>query len=107
MSLQITRGDSQAFSISVVDQNGNTYKLQEGDVAKFTVKAAARASEPVIMEKTMNCSSGFNFKLTAQDTSVPTGCYVYDVELRTANGDVCTVVKPSTIEILPEVTSHD
>ena len=55
----------------------------------------------------MTCETGAAFRLTEQDTALDYGTYRYDVELRTAAGDVLTVVKPDKLEITPEVTTHD
>ena len=86
--------------------NGSAYELQDGDTLTFTVKKTARPGEPVMVQKVMDAETGTTFRLEESETTVPCGTYVYDVELRTVAGSVCTVVKPDKLRIAPEVTTH-
>lgn len=104
--ISITRGDTPSFNIALTDAEGFAYKLQDGDVLTFTVKASTKVTEPVLIQKQMTAETGASFRLDESDTSLAYGTYRYDVELRTATGDVLTVVKPDKLEITAEVTTH-
>lgn len=104
--ISITRGDTPTFNVSLTDAEGEAYELQSGDVLTFTVKASTKVSDPVLIQKEMNSATGASFRLTEDDTALDYGTYRYDVELRTAGGDVMTVVKPDKLEITAEVTTH-
>ena len=107
MGIKVTRGDTPTYNVKLADASGEPYELQEGDALTFTVKASTKVSDPVLVQKVMTSETGPSFRLTEQDTALDYGTYRYDVELRTAAGDVLTVVKPDKLEITAEVTTHD
>ena len=106
MGISITRGDTPSFSIEILDTAGRPYELQEGDTLTFSVKRSTKVTDPILLQKTMDASTGPRFHLTQMDTSLAYGSYVYDVELSTADGDVCTVIKPDSLTVTAEVTTH-
>lgn len=104
--IEVTRGDTPSLHVNLRNPDGSAYELQDGDALTFTVKKAARPGEPVMVQKVMDVYTGTTFRLEEAETTVPCGTYVYDVELRTAGGSVCTVVKPDKLRITQEVTTH-
>ena len=106
MPMSITRGDTPTIKVTVTKPDGSEYELKEGDVLTFTAKESTRVDDPVVIQKTMTRATGPVFRLGEEDTSIPYGTYRYDVELRTAAGDVHTVVKPDKLKITDEVTTH-
>lgn len=104
--IEVTRGDTPSLHVTLRNVDGSAYELQDGDTLTFTMKKTARPCEPVMVQKVMDAETGTTFRLEETETTVPCGTYVYDVELRTAGGSVCTVVKPDKVRITQEVTTH-
>lgn len=104
--VEVTRGDTPSLHVTLRNADGSAYELQDGDTLTFTVKKTAKLTEPAIIQKAMDADTGTTFRLEEAETTVPCGTYVYDVELRTAGGSVCTVVKPDKLRITQEVTTH-
>lgn len=105
--VEITRGDTPTLAVRVRAADGSDYELADGDTLAFTVKRSMRSGEPAVIQKVMTAETGPTLTLTERETSVPCGVYVFDVELRTAAGTVCTVVKPSKLKVCGEVTTHE
>ena len=107
MELSVTRGDTPTMRVTVLQgADGTEYSLANGDELTFTVKKSTRVDSPVLVQKVMTASTGPVFRLTEDDTSLDYGAYVYDVQLRTAGGDVYTVMKPDRLAITAEVTTR-
>lgn len=102
-TIQLTRGDTARLSVTInneIDQN--EYTLGEIDTLTLTVKKSINDNEPSIQKVAVGTNA---FHIEPKDTSsLAFGKYKYDVQLNTADGDVYTVVEPSTFEILNEVT---
>lgn len=105
MALSITRGDTMSLDIEITGVNGEPYELREGDTLTFTVKKTTKVGDRRLVRKVMTAETGCKLRLGEEDTSLDYGDYRYDVELRTADGDVCTVVKPDRLTITEEVTT--
>lgn len=101
--IQLTRGDSAWFSITVNNAiTGEEYTTDSLDTLTLTIKKRAK-DEEALVEKTID-GTGI-FYIEPSDTSdLKFGSYVYDVQLTTADGHVFTVITPTTFEILSEVT---
>ena len=101
-TIQLTRGDSARISVSITFDENTPYTVQVGDVVMLSVKKTI-ADEQYVLQKTMR--DDLLFYIEPQDTkSIPFGRYVYDVQITRANGDVYTIIEPSTFEIRQEVT---
>lgn len=102
-TIQLTRGDTARLVVAVQnDLTGNDYEIAEGDTFRLTVKKSVNTTA-VLFQKVVKGSS--QFYIQPEDTKdLVFGKYVYDVELTTAEGDVYTVIVPSTFEVLKEVT---
>ena len=98
--IEITRGDSSPdIKIEIMNNAGELYELQEGDVLEFTVKKNTTARDSLIQK------TGGIFALMPDDTSnLKYGSYVYDVQLTLSDGRVETIIEPSEFIVAPEVT---
>ena len=102
--IQLTRGDTARLTVTITNDNGEAYEIQNGDKLTLTLKKTVKDAEPV-MTKTITGTDIFHIE--PSDTSgLSFAKYKYDVELTTFDGDVYTVIPPSTFEILEEVTSR-
>lgn len=103
MNICLTRGDTARLTISIVNDNTDgEYEIQPDDVLVMTVKRKT-TDHDICFQKIVNGDSLIHIK--PEDTSeLDFGKYKYDVELRTASGDVYTVIEPSTFCLLQEVT---
>lgn len=98
-TIQLTRGDSAEFGIQILDASGNLYELQDGDLVEFTVKDNTY-SDKILIHKI-----GTHISINPEDTKLLSyKKYVYDVQVTLKNGTVNTIIPPSTLEILSEVT---
>ena len=89
----LTRGDSAYLTVqlvrSVPGEPVAGYGMQAGDSLKLTVKRNARADAAI--QKVLRGTQCFH--LIPSDTAeLPFGCYHYDVQLTTENGDIFTVI---------------
>ena len=100
-TIRLTRGDTAYLEIPLVTSDG-IYEMSPEDTLTFSVKKNTRETE-YIFQKVI---TGVNtFRVEPNDTDELTfGKYVYDVQLNTPEGDVYTVIPPSTFEVLAEVT---
>ena len=101
-NLSMTRGDSETITISCEER-----PFQEGDVIRFTVKkdvfTSAKEMEKVVTSFTEEGKA--IIEIQPEDTKkMVFGRYRYDVQLKTAGGNVTTIVKPSDFNLTEEVT---
>ena len=89
--------------ITINDQSSNSvYSLADDDTLELTIKKNVKDIEPVINKKVIGTSE---IHIEPTDTkTLSFGKYIYDVQLTTSDGDVYTVIEPSTFEIMREVT---
>lgn len=100
-TIRLTRGDTAKISIDLVDSTGEKYEMQDTDELILSIKKTIK-DEDYCLQKKINGSNMFYFK--PEDTNaLEFAKYKYDVQLVT-NGEVYTVIEPSTFEILKEVT---
>lgn len=100
-NIKIIRGDSGAFNISITDTDGNPVELTDDDILTFTLRRAAR-NPTIILQKVI---IGGELDINPTDTEgLAFGAYVYDIELRRANGYVDTVIPPHEFLLMEEVT---
>lgn len=101
--IKLTRGDTARFSIVILNEiSDSAYSISDNDQLTLTVKKKVK-DEDVLMQKTITGSTLFH--INPEDTSsLSFGKYVYDVQLTTSDGDVYTIVGPTTFELLAEVT---
>lgn len=100
-NISIIRGDSGAFNVAITDTDGNAVELTDGDVLTFTIRRTPR-SPNIFLQKVI---VGGELDIKPADTEgLAFGAYVYDVELRRADGYVDTVIPPHKFLVLEEVT---
>lgn len=108
--IRMTRGDTASFTVEILQEAEETgtvpYFMSAGDTLLFTAKRCLTDSVPALQL----CAEGTaEFHLQPKDTKHLLGRYLYDIELRTASGEVHTVlghgdVPEPELEILAEVT---
>lgn len=100
-NIRMIRGDSGVFTITITDTNGSPVELAEGDVLTFTLRRATR-NPAIILQKII---VGGELNIKPSDTEgLAFGAYVYDIELRRADGYVDTVIPPHEFLLMEEVT---
>ena len=102
---ELTRGDYHKFGVRV-RLNGEP-ALKDGDELIFTVKKTARSSRVGIQKrlKVFIDNELAIFEIFPEDTKeLGFGGYVYDIEWRSIEHSVKTIITPSEFRILKEVT---
>lgn len=99
-SIELTRGDTARISLAVTKDDGTSYDYS-ADTVLFTIKAST-VSREVLLQKSV--ADGVIYIAPADTETMKFGDYVYDVELTTQAGDVCTIITPSKFSLTPEVT---
>lgn len=103
-AVHLTRGDTARLLLgSVVNEvTGKDYPVSAEDTVTFTVKKTVYDTTPVVQ---ITVPGGAAIHITPEDTKeLSFGKYLYDVQIATADGDIYTVIPPTTFEILKEVT---
>lgn len=101
--ITLTRGDSFYTRVSARDKyTGQEYTPVDGDVVRFALKRRYDDKTP-LLRKDIPIDTMI-LHLEPQDTKpFAFGCYVYDIELTTANGDVDTFIDRAAFIITEEV----
>lgn len=100
-NIRMIRGDSGVFNISITDINGRNVELTDSDVLTFTLRRTPR-SPTIVLQKTITDGT---LTINPSDTQdMPFGSYVYDVELKRADGYTDTIIPPHEFLLLEEVT---
>lgn len=100
-NISMIRGDSGVFTITIADTNGSPVALTDGDVLTFTLRRTPR-SPTIVLQKTITDGT---LTINSSDTQdMPFGSYVYDVELKRADGYTDTIISPHEFLLLEEVT---
>lgn len=110
-NLKIIRGNTQTIRLTVLDAEA-AQAVQPTDTIYFTAKTKYdedSTDSSAVIAKTMNASDVLDpttgvatFKLTATETNIAPGKYVYDIVLRQADYDRVTLlegkltIKPAT-----------
>lgn len=99
--IKLTRGDTLHLTIPIT--NGEEeYVIQVDDTLVFSVKKMLSDSDYKIQKSIVGENT---FHIEPNDTAkLPFGKYYYDIELRTAAGDIYTIIDTSSFELLTEVT---
>lgn len=101
-TITLTRGDSFAADIGIVQPNGDPYIPSEGDKVRFAMKKNAKDKEVLILRdipiETMR------LVLYPEDTKdLEFGNYVYDIQLTKSTGEVDTFITKSILVLTEEV----
>lgn len=99
--IQLTRGDTGYFDITIKNPNGSKYVREEGDSLVFTVKPSISSTTSVLTKLIPNLT----LELDPSDTKgLDFKTYKYDIQLTTKTGEVFTVIGPANFTVLSEVT---
>lgn len=99
-TIYLTRGDSANLNVEIINDAGDIYTLEDGDVCEFTVKKYTTSNEVILKKQITNGE----MKINPDDTrNLDYGIYYYDVQVTMKNGDVCTVIPPNVFHICEEV----
>jgi hypothetical protein len=103
--IQMIRGTTQVFKISVTDANESPYVLGSGEFLLFGVKAKPEDNSYVVLKSVSSGAYGvYTVTLAPKDTFyMPYGRYVYDVGLQSGN-DYYNIIPTSGFAVLPNVT---
>lgn len=104
--MKIVRGTTNAFSISVADENGVPYTLETDQVLVFALKRNDIDEERVLVKKITNTVNGeYYLELEPEDTAdLECGEYYYDVGMQHGATIFHNVIPSSPFTILPNIT---
>lgn len=101
-TIKLTRGDTARIAITINNLLNQEYSIGKEDSLTLTIKKKVKDVEP-LLQKIVKGTTLFHIK--PEDTNnCSFGKYVYDVQLTLSNGDVYTIIEPSSFVILSEVT---
>lgn len=105
-TIRLTRGDTAYVTINItsIELGGEEpYTLSSKDKLTFSVKRKVKDTEYIFTKELIGSTT---FHIKPEDTNgVKFGSYLYDVQLTTENGDIYTIIEPTTFEISTEVTT--
>ena len=104
-TIQLTRGDTARFNLTIKNNLSQTdYQVQPDDTLTMSIKKSVRDVDPVVQ---LSVKGSSVFHMRPSDTSnLAFGKYLYDVQITTGDGDVYTVIGPTTLELMKEVTTN-
>lgn len=101
-SITLTRGDSFAADIGIIQPDGEPYIPSEGDQIRFAMKRNVKDEEVLILREIP--IETMRLVLTPEDTKeLEFGSYVYDIQLTKSTGEVDTFITKSTLTLTEEV----
>lgn len=101
-NILLTRGDSAELVVSLADSLGIPYEMGSDDTLVFSMVNEI-GDKDVLLRKEIKDSNVFKF-IPDDTNKLPFGKYFYDIQLTTADGEVYTVVPPSSFVVGEEVT---
>lgn len=100
--ITLTRGDTFMATIAINQPDGQPYTPVEGDSVRFAMKSSYTDIR-TLLEKEIPIDTML-LVLNPEDTKDLTfGNYVYDIQLTTKDGVVCTFIAKAKIRITEEV----
>lgn len=101
--ISMSRGDTISLDINITDADGNDYVLQEGEELFFSAKEKVTDKNYAISPKKLD---GTTLHLSSSDTyELDFGTYLYDIQLRKADGRSNTIIKPTKLIIEEVITA--
>lgn len=106
-NLEIIRGTSNRFDITISDIKDNMYVLSAGEKILFGVKRKPTDTECVFLKTVTTGTDGvYPVEIDPVDTeNLAPGKYFYDVGLQ-AGDEFWNVIEPSVFEIKPNITQR-
>ena len=107
----IIRGTTQNLLITITDEVGEIYKLQDGDVLRFGIKRNWQDTDYGVCKEITSDNlqdDGYIIALAPEDTlNLLAENYYFDVGLQTADGDYYMIIPCSQCVILPAITQKE
>lgn len=106
MQIEIVRGTTNAFGISVTNHNGDPYVLENEQFLVFGIKRNERDENRVLSKRITRLVDGqYYLELSPSDTSdLSIGQYYYDVGLQHGDNIFYNVIESSPFIIKPNIT---
>lgn len=83
----------------------DNYNLDTGDTVTFTINSAVELETPLKQKVyTEFTDHQLLIHLTQEDTNLPVGSYLYDIQVDTADGRTDTVIGPAKFQVKGGVT---
>ena len=102
-TVRLTRGDTARLTVLLKKKDTNEeYLMKTTDKLTLSIKKNVKEKTPLVQKTVIGANAIHIEPLDTNDLEF--GKYKYDVELVTAEGDVYTVVEPTTFEVLEGVT---
>lgn len=106
-TIELTRGDSCAIGLKLIDIEGNPYEPEEGDELFIRLKKKPRDNYELLFEK-KGTLDPMEFQLEEEDTmNLDFGTYYYEIELVSDDNKHFTVIPPTKFKVGKELESHD
>ncbi|MBQ8540028.1 MAG: hypothetical protein IJ435_00990 [Clostridia bacterium] len=87
--ITITKGDSRKINLKFHNKDGSEYVPTQADAVIFSVKKNRESFSGIVSEK-----RGCEIVFTASETEkIPSGEYVYDVNIQRSTGERLTVIE--------------
>jgi len=103
--LTLIQGDSFYLTLNKLDKEGEEIGFVEGEEIVFSAKKNLKQSEYDIYSDKMTLTeeNKIILYLSPIDTNIKLGTYYYDIQYKTLNNDIYTLVK-GELEVVWEVT---
>lgn len=103
--LTLIQGDSFYLTLNKLDKEGEEIGFVEGEEIVFSAKKNLKQSEYDIYSNKMTLTeeNKIILYLSPIDTNIKLGTYYYDIQYKTLNNDIYTLVK-GELEVVWEVT---
>lgn len=101
-TITLTRGDTFMATVSIANPDGSAYVPDKGDSIRFALKANYDDEKP-LLEKNIPIDT-MQLVLNPEDTKpLAFGKYVYDIQITTKDGIVCTFIAKAQFKLTEEV----
>lgn len=104
--MSLIRGTTNSFGVTVTDEEGNEYTLEEDQVLVFGLKRNEFDENRVLVKKITRRSNGEHYlEISPADTAnLEPGTYYYDIGMQQGENVFYNVVESSKFIIKPNVT---
>ena len=101
--IRLTRGDTAYLTVPIINEaTGEEYVMAKDDILTFSMKRNINDPRACLQKV---CVGSNEFHIAPKDTAgFEFAKYKYDVQLSLANGDIYTVIEPTSFRILEEVS---
>lgn len=105
--------DKDTYNIKIIAKDTgdfvfelDNYFLADRDEVVFTVAEELENEQFVLQKKIteFNPDGTATIRLTSEDTNLPIGTYLYDIQINAADGRVDTVIGPAKFKVVGGVT---